>query len=456
MSSERFWRKKYSSVKVWLVSGAVWMVIGTIFGLFSAIHLVAPDFFANIPMLEFGRVRPVHVNTVLFGFATSMLIGAGLYIVPRVLNTELFSEPLANLAALIYGLGVLSGDIWLLFGYTQSHEYAEYIFPSDVAILLSFILLAINFTMTMIRRTESLVFVSVWYYVGGLIWSSGIYFMGNVMWHPSTGAQSGMNDAITVWCYGHNIFGLLVTPFALAVVYYMMPRVADAPLYSQLLSIIGFWSLLAFYGHIGGHHLLQAPIPTWLKTMSVIDSFAMMLPVATVLINFWYTARGRFSRFIESPAPKLLLFGTIWYAIVCIQGPIQSLAWVQRVTHFNNWVVGHSHIALLGFIGFIALAGMYYILPDVTGHRIYSQKLINAQYWLIFLGLLGFFGVLTAAGLIQGQDWLNGGTVYRTIPELKPYMVLRLASGLLIITGAIIGLYNVIMTLKGDRSDEQV
>jgi cbb3-type cytochrome oxidase subunit 1 len=231
----------------------------------------------------------------------------------------------------------------------------------------------------------------------------------------------------------------------------MIPRITKAPLYSQTLGIIGFWTLLAFYTHIGAHHLIQAPIPTWLKTVSIIDSYAMMLPVAVVLINWWYTSRGRFSNFMVDPAAKFLLVGSIWYAIVCIQGPLQSLPSVQRVTHFTNWVIGHSHIAVLGFTGFIALAGMYYILPYISGRRIYSQALINAQYWLVLTGLVGFFVVLTAAGLIQGQDWLNGETVYRVVPLIKPYMILRLAFGLLIIAGAIIGLYNVIMTFyKGE------
>ncbi|HEX3000556.1 MAG TPA: cbb3-type cytochrome c oxidase subunit I, partial [Armatimonadota bacterium] len=181
--------------------------------------------------------------------------------------------------------------------------------------------------------------------------------------------------------------------------------------------------------------------------VSVIDSFAMMLPVATVLINQWYTARGRFSAFMGDPAAKLMFIGTIWYAIVCIQGPLQSLASVQRVTHLNNWTVGHAHIAVFGFTGFIALGGMYYVLPYITRCKVYSEKLVNAQYWLVLLGLSDFFVVLTIAGLIQGQAWLNGETVYHVVPALKPYMVLRLMGGLLIITGAFIGLYNVIMTL---------
>jgi len=439
---------EFSAAKFWMVSAAAWMVVGTVAGLGSAIHLVAPDFFANISWLEFGRIRPVHVNTVLFGFVTAMLIGVCLYILPKVMATRLYSESMGVQAGVFFNAAVLIGDITLLAGYTQGREYAEYIFPVDVLIVIAFALLAFNGILTVSRRREPLLYVSAWYIVGAFSWTAIIYIIGNVMWRPKTGAEHGIADAIILWFYGHDVFGLLVTPLAVAIAYYMIPRIARAPLYSQLLGIIGFWSLLAFYAHIGGHHLLQAPIPTWLKAVSVIDSFAMMLPVATVLINQWYTARGNFGPFLQDPAAKLMFIGTIWYAIVCVQGPLQSLASVQRVTHFTNWVIGHSHIAVLGFTGFIALGGMYYVLPHVTRRKVYSDKLVNIQYWLILLGLVGFFIELTAAGLIQGQGWMTGATVYRMLPAIKPYMVLRLLSGLLIIAGAFIGLYNVIQTLR--------
>lgn len=455
MPNQPFWRKEYSSAKVWLVSSAVWFVVGTLFGLFSAIHFVAPDFFANIPWAQFGRIRPAHVNTVLFGFVVAGLIGAALYILPKVLNNKLHSEPMANLAAFFFNAAVLIGNIGLLAGRTQGREYAEYIYPVDVLITLAFVLLFVDMVMTIVRREEPLMYVSSWYFVGAIAWTAVLYPIGNVMWRPFSGSEMGVGDAVIMWHYGHNIFGLLVTPLAIGIAYYMFPRIVGAPLYSQLLSILGFWFLLLFYTHIGGHHLLQAPIPTWLKTVSVIDSFAMMLPVAIVLVNVWYTARGRFNKFMVSPPAKLLLVGTIWYAIVCVQGPIQSLASVQRVTHFNQWVIGHSHIAVLGFTGFITLAGMYYVLPYITGRRIWSIKLVNLQYWLVLFGLLDFFIWLTAAGLIQGQTWLNGETVYRTVPLIKPYMVLRLAGGILIIGGAMVGLYNVIMTLRKGEPVEQ-
>jgi len=439
--------EEHSAARRYLVSGAAWLAVAVLGGLFSAIQLFSPDTLRNIPYLEFGRVRPAHTNLVLFAFVGMMSLGSGLYIVPVMLRTRLYSERTANLSMWLYNLGMLVTAVTLPLGYTQGREYAEAIFPAKVLILIALILLLYVLVMTVLNRQEKLLYVSVWYVVGGVLWTAAFYPPGNVLWHPTTGALTGTIDAIWLWFYGHNIFGLFLTPLAIAIAYYVMPRVANQPLYSHTLSLIGFWSLIAFYTHIGTHHLIQAPVPTWLKTISIIDSVGMLIPVFTVLINLWLTTKDSLGNFTRSVPGKFIYAGAVWYLVTCIQGPMQSLPSVQRYTHFNNWVIGHAHIAVLGFSGMIALGGLWYILPQVTGRRVYSMNLANLQFWLISVGLTGFFVVLTIAGLTQGAAWLNGETVYRALPLIAPYMGLRLASGILIIAGAYVGLYNVIMTL---------
>jgi cytochrome c oxidase cbb3-type subunit I len=60
---------------------------------------------------------------------------------------------------------------------------------------------------------------------------------------------------------------------------------------------------------------------------------------------------------------------------------------------------------------------------------------------------VGFTVVLTIAGLIQGNAWLNGETVYRVLPEIHVYYVVRAGLGLLIFTSAVLGFYNVVRSL---------
>jgi len=188
-------------------------------------------------------------------------------------------------------------------------------------------------------------------------------------------------------------------------------------------------------------------VPTWLKVVAIVDSIAMVIPVMAFLINIWFTAKGRLGEIHSDIGGKFVFTGTIMYFFVSIQGSMMSLPQVQRVTHFNNWVVGHAHIGVLGFAGMIALGGLYYILPRLTGKPLYSRFLADLQYWLILIGAVGFTIVLTIVGLIQGNAWLNGEVVYRILPEIHIYYVVRAAVGVMIFTGAAIGFYNIMRTL---------
>jgi cbb3-type cytochrome c oxidase subunit I len=437
---------QHRAARAFLLSGAAWFFVGTVLGLLSAVQLSAPDLLANIPFLQFGRLRPAHTNAMLLGFVNTTLLGGGLYIVPVLLRTRLHSERLGLAALWLWNLALGCGIIALALGHTQAREYAELIWPVDVAVVIVFVLLLYNLVMTVIERKEKLLYVSVWYFVGAVLWTGFVYPIGNVMWHPATGSMTGVVDAIWLWFYGHNILGLLLTPLAVGAAYYIIPRLVRAPLYSHTLSLVGFWTFISLYSHIGVHHLIQAPVPLWLKVVSIIDSMAMILPVYTVLINLWMTMRGRFAAVVNSVPGSLIFLGTIWYAIVCLQGPFQSLPSVQRITHFTNWPVGHAHAAVFGFTGFIALGTYYYVLPRVCGRELFSWRMANLHYWLAVVGIGGMFAVLTAAGLVQGSSWLNGETVYRVLPTLVPYMALRTLFGVMIMIGAFLGLYNGLMT----------
>ncbi len=423
------------------------MVVATLFGLTTAIELIAPELLGDISWLSFGRIRPIHTKLVIFGFVTPGLLSAGHYIVPRLLRNELFSEKLGMFTVILWNVILVSIVITLAAGLTQGREYAEAIWSIDVLVALVFALIFINLIMTIRRRKEPILYVSVWYITAAVILSLIVYAIGNVIWVPDTGSLTGIPDALVNWFYGHNVLGLLLTPLAVGVAYFVIPSATRSPLYSHTLSLVGFWTILVLYSHIGTHHLLQVPAPTWLKVVSITGSIGMIIPVMIVLINLWFTMRGKLGVIHKDIGAKFVFSGTIFYLLTCIQGPLQSLPQVQRLTHFTNWVVAHAHMGVLGFSGMIALGGIYYMLPKITGKPIFSKTLANFQFWLILIGLVGFMVTLTIAGLVQGNSWLNGETVYRILPQMHTYNVVRASMGLLIVAGAIVGLYNIIRSI---------
>ena len=429
------------------LTSAVWMMAATLAGFTAAVELVAPDLAGNIAWLLFSRLRPMHVNLVLFGFVTPGLLACAFYLVPRLLRTSLYSEKLGLLALALWNTALVALVITLATGHTQGREYAELIWPIDVGIVAALGLIFINLIMTVARRKEKILYVSVWYVLAGVLLTACTYALGNVVWRPDSGALSGIPDAILLWFYGHNIFGLLLTPLSVAVAYYIIPQVCRAPLYSHTLSLLGFWSLIVIYTHIGTHHLLQVPVPTWLKVVAIVDSVAMVIPVMAFLINIWYTARGRLGLIHEDIGGKFIFTGTIMYFIVSIRGSMMALPDVQRVTHFSHWVVGHAHVGVLGFAGMIALGGLYFIIPKITGRPLFSRFLADFQFWMILIGVSGFTVVLTISGLIQGHGWLNGETVYRVLPQIHIYNIVRASLGLLIVLSSLAGCYNIFRSL---------
>jgi cbb3-type cytochrome oxidase subunit 1 len=227
-----------------------------------------------------------------------------------------------------------------------------------------------------------------------------------------------------------------------------VPRETSTPLYSHFLSLIAFWGIAFFYTGVGAHHLLWAPVPYWLKTVAVAESFGMLIPVLAFMFNILLTMRGNWSH-VRSSVPLLyVLTGWAAYILVSFQGSNQALRGVNELTHFTQYVPGHAHLALLFFGASVCIAAAYYILPRALGCALYSRRLARAQYAAYVFGFAAFFIGFLLAGLTQGAAWVHMGLpVWTTLPGLRPYMALRIMGGTLMVGSFIIFAYNVIATV---------
>jgi cbb3-type cytochrome c oxidase subunit I len=441
-----FSRENSASVNFMLTAG-VWLVVGTLMGLVLALEFVFPDLFHGIPWLVFSRLRQAHTNTVMFAFLSGGMMGMWLYIVPRLTGRRLWSERLGNLTMLLWNVAVAVGVAGLLAAMSQSREYAEFIWPVDVAVMVVLALNLVNLYMTIAHRVEPKMYVSLWYISGSLIWMPLLYFIGNVMWNPPTGALTGINDTIFNWFYGHNVLGLWFTTGLLPVIYYVVPKETRTPLYSHFLSLIAFWGIIFFYTGVGAHHLLWAPIPYWLKTVAVAESIGMVLPVVAFMMNIFLTMRGNWNRFVTSVPLRFVVTGWAAYILVSYQGSHEALRSVNLITHFTQYVPGHAHLALLFFSASVVMGGVYHALPRILDCRLYSRTLANVQYSVYVVGFAFFFAGFTLTGLVQGTNWLHQGLpVWSVLPGLRPYMALRAAGGALLVVGFALFAINVLAT----------
>ena len=176
-----------SASRNFMLSAAIWIVLGVLMGLTLALQFVFPDLFRGVSWLVFSRLRQAHTNTVMFAFLSGGMMGLWLYIIPQLTGRRIWSEMLGNICVILWNGFVLIGVIGLLNAQSQSREYAEMVWVVDVGVMLVLLMNLFNIYKTIANRVEKKLYVSVWYIAGSLLWMPMLYFIGNVMWNPPTG-----------------------------------------------------------------------------------------------------------------------------------------------------------------------------------------------------------------------------------------------------------------------------
>jgi len=247
----------------WFLLGAVgyFLIVGIV-ALIIAAKFVWPDFLGSIQYFTYGRMRPLHVNGMLFGWLLGADMGLAYYIVPRLCGVRLWSEKLGVATSILWNIIILSAVVTLLGGYQKGLEYADLPTPVAILVVIAWVMFGVNIFATIATRKYKQMYVSTWYLMGTILWTAFVYLTGNF----ATLLTTGVNQANLNWMYTHNAVGLIFTPAGLAVGYYFIPRASNTPLYNHKLSMIGFWSLAFVYVWTGAHHMLHGPISQWLQT----------------------------------------------------------------------------------------------------------------------------------------------------------------------------------------------
>jgi len=441
-----------TTAKLFLVSSITYFFIVGIIALLIAAKFVWPQLLGTVSFLSYGRLRPLHVNGMLFGWLLAADMGLIYYLVPRLCGVRLWSEKLGIATAALWNVIILSAVVSLLLGINQGFEYAELPMPLDVLVVVAWIMFGVNIFGTVLTRKYQQMYVSLWYAMGTILWTAFVYLTGNFAVLFTT----GVNQANLNWMYVHNAVGLIFTPAGLALAYYFIPKTSNSPLHSHKLSMIGFWSLAFVYVWTGAHHMLHGPISQWLQTIAIVFSLMLLIPVWAVVYNFFATMKGQWHQMRENVPLKFLMTGVVFYLLTCFQGPMHSLRSVNAIVSKTDWIPGHAHMAVLGAFSFFAIAGSYYVVPRIFRTRLFSDALANWSYWLFLIGGVGFFVTLWLGGFWQGWQWNNPAIPFiDTVDALQPVWMVRFFSGVLMFGGIVAFAYNILATVLGTGGGDE-
>jgi cytochrome c oxidase cbb3-type subunit I/II len=407
------------------------VLISAIFGILVATKFNFPTFLGGHSWETWGRLRYNHTQGIFFGWLGNAFIAFCYYVVPRLTNRPVTSRKLGWVLFWLWNfVVVLPGWVLVLAGFSQPLEWAEFPLIVDVFVILAFLLMLVQFVKPFLRVPAGDLYVSGWYLTGGLVFTTLAYPVGNLVPELVAGAKGAAFSGLWI----HDAVGLFVTPLALAMAYYVIPSVTRRPIYSHFISMMGFWLLFFLYPLNGTHHFVYSAIPMSAQRGAIIASIYLGLDVTLVVINLLLSLRGSSDKVGANVPLRFVWFGVVAYLLVSLQGSLQSLMSVNRFIHFSDWVIGHSHLAMIGFASFISAGALAHVWSTLPGVR-YNERAIGWAYWLLVIGLSLMVIDLTAAGLVEGQLWVSRAPWIDSVRSMYPYWLTRTISGIPIIAG---------------------
>jgi cytochrome c oxidase cbb3-type subunit I/II len=450
-----------SIVKMFFTATVVWGLVGMLVGVIIALQLAWWPANLGMPWTTFGRLRPLHTNAVIFAFAGNVCFTGIYHSTQRLLKTRMFNDTLSKVHFWGWQGIIVAAAITLPLGFTQSKEYAELIWPIDIAITVIWVVFAINFFGTLARRRVKHMYVAIWFYMSFVL-TIAVLHIFNSLAIPATLTRSypiysGLTDALVQWWYGHNAVGFFLTTPFLGLMYYYLPRAAERPVYSYRLSIIHFWALVFLYIWAGPHHLLYSALPDWAQTTGMVFSIMLLAPSWGGMLNGLLTLKGAWNKLRSDPILKFMVVAVSFYGMSTFEGPMMSIRAVSGLAHYTNWVIGHVHSGALGWVGMMSFGMLYWLAPRLYNRPLKHPQWVSHHFWLATIGIVLYTVSMWAAGLMEGLQWRainDAGQLANPIflditARLEPFLWLRLIGGTMYLVGAVMMAINFWQTIRG-------
>ena len=238
--------------------------------------------------------------------------------------------------------------------------------------------------------------------------------------------------------------------------YTLVPRAIGGRLYSDSMGRVAFALFLVFSMPIGIHHLFADPqVGAGFKfvhaAMTAMVSVPTLLTVFTIVASVEIAGRLRGGEGAfgwvkalpwDNPMMLAVTFSFIMLGFGGAGGIINMSYQLNETVHNTQWVTGHFHLIFAGAIVIMYFMVAYELWPQLTGCARLPQRLMRAQLWLWFVGMM----VLSMPWHLVGLLGMPRRMAYYdyTHPDIQPQAWTVIAStlgGLLLVISALMLVY---------------
>ncbi|HUS65627.1 MAG TPA: cbb3-type cytochrome c oxidase subunit I [Kofleriaceae bacterium] len=425
------------------LAALAWCAIGLAAGLALAAQLLFWQ--ANLaPALTFARLRPLHVEIVLLGFAGNLAFAGLLHAGQRLLRVAVPSRALAALHLVAWQLLVAARAAAGPLGLRPLEP------ALDAALALAWLLFAAQLFWMISRRRERRLYVTLWFAIAAVVLAVAGAAAG------ALAATRGGVDGALLAAWSAQGQTALTTLALVGLAYYLVPAAAERPLHSYRLAVIHFWSTVLLIGWTAPRHLLNTAAPDSLQTLGVVATVLLWAPSWGAVANGLLTARG--ARRAGDPVLSFAIAALLFLGLASFEEALLALKDVAALAAYTDWMSGHAHASGLGWAGLLLSALLYFLVPRLWGVPLRSRAAAGAHLYLAVVGVLVYLASSWIAGATQGVMLraadAAGGVRYAFLDTLVALRVPswgRLAGGALYAAGFLVMAWNLAMTIRAGR-----
>src|SRR5580704_5336256 len=215
-----------------------------------------------------------------------------------------------------------------------------------------------------------------------------------------TTIDAGLSRVFFSWTL-HAIVYFWLMPTYIAY-YTIFPRAIGGRLYSDAMARIAFILFVVVAMPIGVHHLFADPqVGAGFKFIQSVFTAMVALPTLVTIFTICASAelagrlrggRGPFGWIAalpwDNPMMLAVTFSFVMLGFGGAGGLINMSYQLDASVHNTQWITGHFHLIFAGAIVIMYFAIAYDLWPHLTGRAFADLKLIRAQLWTWFIGMI--------------------------------------------------------------------
>ncbi|HMT53073.1 MAG: cbb3-type cytochrome c oxidase subunit I [Saprospiraceae bacterium] len=396
--------------------------------------------------IPFNTARAVHTN-LLVVWLLSGFMGAAYYIIPEEAENELVSVKWAYIQLISLAVVGVVAIVGYHFNYWEGRKFLEIPRPLDWLVVANVLLFLGLILFTLYkgkkRTTTSLVLTM------GLVFAALLYLPGMIWFDNQT-----MDSFFRWWVVHLWVEGVweLIMGGILAFLLIKITGVDREVIEKWLYVIVGLTFISGILGT--GHHYYYIGAPKYWLIIGGI--FSALEPLAFLGMALFAVAMYRKG---EKKHPnKIALMWTLGTAIVSFVGAgllglAHTLPQVNLWTHGTLVTAMHGHLAFWGAYGMIVFAAISYMMPNMTGRKLYDSGNGLTAFWLSNIGMIGMTTAFAAAGVAQVYMERIMGLEFGDVQnEIQVHFLILVLCATLFTTGVGIFIYEFIR--YGQPTDE--